>query len=162
MFLFSVTLGLLRLVTNKLAPSHIAFHPLMHSADGLLFGLVTGYLVSGFLVCVLQTLPWHENFLFFDPTYKPDQGVRRVLPPDRVWLALMHRAGAYAFSHRADPDVLQPESFSSRHIRNHLTFDKYGTFEIRYARYRRYGDNRDPLPYRGEFNRQLHRGQDPG
>ena len=30
-------------------------------------------------------------------------------------------------------------------------FDPDGTFELRYARYRRYDDNRDAMPYKGEF-----------
>src|SRR5215210_3775980 len=45
--LFSLSLGLLRLATNNLAAVQIEFHPIMQSAGGILFGLVTGYLVSG-------------------------------------------------------------------------------------------------------------------
>ena len=40
-----------------------------------------------------------------------------------------------------------------------LTFDKYGNFELRYARYRRYNDNREALQYQGEFDQQLGRSQ---
>jgi hypothetical protein len=108
--------------------------------------------VSGFLICAFQTLPWHENFMFFEPKYETgsEHLVRHVLPPDRVWLALMHRAGAYALSRREDPRMSSSPSYYDRYV----TFDKYGSFEMRYARYRRYGDNREPLPYLGEFDQQ--------
>jgi hypothetical protein len=151
--LFAVALGSLRVLTNNLAPSRIEFGGYVQTGAGIFFGLITGYLVSGFLICTLQTLPWHENFMFFEPKYEagPEHLVRHVLPPDRVWLALMHRAGAYAFSNREDSRLGSSSSYYERY----LTFDKYGTFELRYARYRRYGDNRDPMIYLGEFDAEL-------
>jgi len=149
--LFSLVLGLLRTVTNNLASSRIEFRGWLQSGGGILFGLITGYLVSGFLICTLQTLPWHENFMFFEPKYEtgPEHLLRHVLPPDRVWLGLMHRVGAYAFSSGEDPRG-SADSYYERYV----TFDKYGTFELRYARYRRYGDNRGPMPYLGEFDQE--------
>src|SRR5439155_11483888 len=91
--LFAVTLGGLRAVTNNLAGSRVQFEDWLHSGGGILFGLMTGYLLSGFLVCTIQTLPWHENFMFFEQKYQtgPEHALRHVLPPDRVWLALMQR-----------------------------------------------------------------------
>jgi hypothetical protein len=151
--LFSIVLGLLRTATNNLARSRVQFEGWLQSGGGLLCGLLMGYLVSGFLICTLQTLPWHENFMFFDAKYEtgPEHLLRHVLPPDRAWLALMHRAGAYAFSSREDPRQRDSASYYDRYG----TFDKYGSFEQRYARYRRYGDNRDPMPYLGEFDQEL-------
>jgi hypothetical protein len=138
--LFSVILGILRLATNSLSFAAIAFHPIFQRAGGALLGLATGYLISGFLCCLFQTLPWHEHFMGFQPEYDPNQpAMRKLFPPDRVWLALMHRAGSGPFSR---PDQ--------------STFDPEATFEIRYSRYRRYGDNRGPLRYEGEFDRELH------
>lgn len=153
--LFSFVLGLLRAVTNNLASSRVHFDGWLQSGGGLLFGLITGYLMSGFLICTLQTLPWHENFMFFEPKYEtgPEHLLRHVLPPDRVWLGLMHRAGAYAFSNREDP---RPGS-SATYYDRYVTFDKYGNFELRYARYRRYSDNREPMVYLGEFDRERSR-----
>jgi len=140
--LFAITLGLLRLITNNLVRNEIDFPVNLNRAAGAVFGAMTGYLVSGFLICVFQTMPFHENFMFFDAYHDPSKGgIRRVLPPDRVWLALMYRAGLYAFANNDDQ-----------------TFDPNGTFEIRYARYRRYTDVHDPMPYDGEFERELHRG----
>jgi uncharacterized membrane protein required for colicin V production len=153
--LFAMVLGLLRAITNNLASSRVQFDGWLQNGGGILFGLMTGYLVSGFLLCTVQTLPWHENFMFFEPKYEagPEHLLRHVLPPDRAWLGLMHRAGAYAFSNREDP---RP-SPSSRDYDRYLTFDKYGNFEMRYARFRRYGDNREPMLYLGEFDQQLGR-----
>jgi hypothetical protein len=153
--LFALTLGFLRLVTNGLASSRLDFPAWLQSGGGTLFGLLTGYLVSGFLLCTLQTLPWHRNFMFFEPKYQtgPEHMLRHVLPPDRVWLGLMHRAGAYAFSNGEDAKAGPSDSEYDRS----LTFDKYGSFEFRYARYRRYGDNHEPMPYLGEFDQELSR-----
>jgi hypothetical protein len=82
-------------------------------------------------------LPWHERFIDFNPDYDPNlagASLRRVLPPDRVWLALMHKLS----SDRLD-------------WQDNNSFDRNGDFELRYARYRRYSDTRDsPLPYSGE------------
>ena len=116
---FCLALGLLRTITNALANTELSFPPAIQRPGGALFGLITGYLVSGFLICALQTLPWHERFMFFDPHYDPDTNpLRRILPPDHVWLAMMHRAGATGLG--GEP------------------FDPHGTFELRYARYRRH------------------------
>ena len=126
--LFALALGLLRLATNNLASAHLEYHSLVRQGGIVFFGMVTGYLASGFLLCVLQTLPWHANFMGFDYHVDKNAGgakTPRVLPPDHVWLALMHGAM---------PD-----------------FDPDGSFELRYARFRRYDDNRDALPYQGEF-----------
>src|SRR5262249_28608003 len=95
MVLFAFTLGILRLLTNTIAISDLDFPPVLLRGGGVLFGLATGYLASGVLVCILQTLPWHENFMGFE--YKldpaaPASGIRQLLPPDRVWLGLMQRA----------------------------------------------------------------------
>ena len=127
--LFGVTLGLLRLLTNNLANAQLEYYPALRQAGTAAFGLLTGYLASGFLLCVLQTLPWHANFLGFD--YRAGQNAGgpqapRVLPPDHVWLALMHGAM---------PD-----------------FDPDAAFEARYARFRRYDDKRDALPNQGELD----------
>ena len=127
--LFAVALGLLRLATNNLANAHLEYHPVLRQGGTVVFGLLTGYLASGFLLCVLQTLPWQVHFLQFDYRVESNAGgpkSPRVLPPDHAWLALMRGA--------------MPG------------FDPYGTFEMRYARYRRYDDGRDPLPYKGELD----------
>jgi hypothetical protein len=119
--LFTLSLGALRAITHNLASSELALPPAVQQGGAALFGLLTGYLVVGFLMCLLQTLPLNDKFLGFESQVDPGgPGLRRVLPPDRVWLALMHRAGAGPFAQGA-PSPFDPE----------------GTFELRYARLRR-------------------------
>lgn len=137
--IFGLTLAALRTLTNSIARTEIEFHPQIQKPAGAFFGLVCGYLVSGFLACALQTLPWHENFLFYDPHYDPDQKLANVLPPDRVWLAMMHQASEMGLGSGDEP------------------FDEHGSFIMRYARYRRYNDERDPMPYHGEFDSGVYR-----
>jgi hypothetical protein len=159
--LFCITLGALRGLTNYLANIQLAFPPIVQRGGGALFGVATGYLVAGFLLCVLQTLPWHVNFMSFDPTYDTDSAtsIRQFLPPDRVWLGLMYRAGAFGFATAEEDNRPETEQFpdTSEYYKKHFTFDKFGSFEVRYERYRRYTDTRDPLTYSGEFDNELGR-----
>lgn len=137
--LFCVALGGLRWATNNLAVNELDFPMPLLRGGGVFFGLVTGYLISGFLVCVLQTLPWHTEFMGFKAKYGEDaeaNAMRRFLPADRVWLALMHREGLGSFGRSELPGDQQ-------------TFDANASFELRYDRYRRYTDSRDALPYDG-------------
>jgi hypothetical protein len=124
--LFAGTLGLLRWATNALCPNHPEYHPLGNQIGAGLFGLMTGYLLAGFLACLFQTLPWRVDFMGFQHRVEPQSGthkVRRVLPPDRVWLALMHRASDVPLSRGPGKD-----------------FDPDGDFETNYARNRRFKD----------------------
>jgi uncharacterized membrane protein required for colicin V production len=135
--LFLVPLVLLRWVTNQIANRVPDIHPALQYGGGVFFGLVTGYLLSGILICMLQTLPWHQRFMDFDPEYNPSDPnavVRHVLPPDRVWLALMNQLS------------------TERLQWGDNTFDRNGNFELRFARFRRYPDEKtDPRKYEGEF-----------
>jgi hypothetical protein len=133
--LFVPSLLFLRWATNQLASRIPEFHPVLQQVGGAIVGLATGYLLAGFLICWMQTLPWHERFMNFNPYYDPNEAsaaIRSVLPPDRVWLALMHRFSSDRLDLGDDP------------------FDRRGNFELRYARYRRYDDSRDALPHKGE------------
>jgi hypothetical protein len=149
--LFSLSLVLFRLGIQKLTQDYIDYFPMLQQLGGAFFGLLNGYLLSGFLLCVFQTLPWHQNFLGFEPRQTSEAPYRSYLPADRVWLTMMRHAGAYAFSGTA---VKNPEPNYSAYDQ-YETFDRMATFELRYLRYRRYGDNADPLPYFGEFDKAL-------
>jgi hypothetical protein len=138
--IFSLVLILLRTITNYFADTLMDFPEIVQRAGGAIFGLLTGYLICGFLLCVLETLPWDENFMGYEGKADPAaDAIRRYFPPDRVMMALMHRAGASTFDNRDD----------------HLYNRAGGTFELRYARFRRYSE-RDkrttPRPYSGEFD----------
>jgi hypothetical protein len=154
LFLFCAALGLLRTITNALANAEIAFPDLLQRGGGAFFGMVTGYLASGILVCVLQTLPWHENFLGFDPHQDAEAPsvLRRLLPSDRAWLALLFRAGAYPFANRQESGAAVDATRYDRFY----TFDRHGTFEARYARYRRHASGQEPAVYQHEFDKEVH------
>jgi hypothetical protein len=129
--LFGLTFGLLHLVTRLLARQRPAYHPGLQLGGAAVFGLLAGYLLAGFLLCVLDTLPLGPYFPGFQAKIDPDaRGVRlrRVLPPDRAWLALMHRAGLGPFARRGP------------------TFDADGSFEFRYQRLRRQAGAAPPPP----------------
>lgn len=137
--IFCISLAALRLATNTLAHVLVQFPPAVQRPGGFIVGMIVGYLTAGFLLCVLQTIPWHQNFLGFDYEYKsgPENALRHYLPPDRVWLALMHRAGAYTFANQEDE--VRARDSSSPYDR-YKTFDQEGEFELRYARFRRHND----------------------
>src|SRR5260370_8888973 len=91
-FLFCLSLGLLRAITNNLANRQIFFPAVPQQFGAAGVGLLTGYLVSGFLLCALQTLPWHQNFMEFEPRHRDEGNMRRFFPPDRPPLPPMHYA----------------------------------------------------------------------
>lgn len=123
--LFAVVFVPLKMVTGEWSGT-VLDYPLMldRIASGIL-GAIAGYLAAGFLVVVLQTLPWSPNFLGFDhrvdPT-APGAALRRILPPDRVWLATMNRLSEVPLAQTGQP-----------------AFDEDGSFSLRYHRHRRKG-----------------------
>ncbi|HEY7425703.1 MAG TPA: CvpA family protein [Gemmataceae bacterium] len=121
--LFSLTLVFLRWATNALIHTTIEYHAILQQGGAVVFGLLAGYLVAGFLLCVAQTLPLDEHFLKFDARVDASakgEKMRRILPPDRVWLALMHRASIASLSWDEDS-----------------SFDPDGSYELRYGHERR-------------------------
>ncbi len=161
--LFCISFGLIRFAYDKMTVNLIDHYPIVQQFGGAFFGLLSGYLISGFLIAVLQTLPWHENFMGFEPRNKRESTQRSIFPPDRVWLATMRRAGAYTFassyyenlSSGAEKGSKAKAASSNSRYDHYRTFDRQGSFEIRYLRYRRYNDERGPIPYLGEFEEEL-------
>jgi hypothetical protein len=138
MLVFLPSLMVLRLLTNSLAKTHMEYPPLLHRGGSVVCGLVAGYLLSGFLLCVIMTLPLQRDFLGFD-RYKPGESpaLRKFMPPDLVWLAMMHRLSGAGLSGGED------------------RFDSHCNYEVRYERYHRFTLDKDGnevrLPYRGEM-----------
>jgi hypothetical protein len=138
--LFLATLGGLRWVTNNFAPGEIDLNALAQQVGACALSVLTGYLVAGFLICMLQTLPWGQNFMGFSAQVQnPPVPIRAMLPPDRIWLALMHRAGNGPFSKKPE------EAVEGEPIKYH-TFDPEGTFELRYEQKRRVKEQDTPAP----------------
>jgi hypothetical protein len=137
---FAVSLALLRTISNNLVNTQLEYDETLQRGGAAIFGMISGYLTAGFFVCALQTLPWDQNFLGFEAKYEREQSfIRSYLPPDRLWLALMHYGSDNGFANSEDEG-----------------FDEGGTFELRYARHRRHANGQQPVPYRGEFDADLH------
>jgi hypothetical protein len=131
--LFVITLIVLRVVTNLIAVNEPEVLPIASQIGSVLCGLVTGYLVSGFIICAMQTLPIQEDFLGFSSKVEQYGGVaRRFLPSDRVWLAMMHRASVGPLATEGDG------------------FDPRGYFELGFQRHRRYNSRGETIRYHGE------------
>src|ERR1700686_2221109 len=96
--LFSFTLFALRLATNHIAPDLIEEHGAVQHFGAAGVGLVTGYFLAGFLICVMQTLPLDEHFMDFAPPVEHEPFQRSLFPGDRIWLSMMRHAGAAPFS----------------------------------------------------------------
>jgi hypothetical protein len=130
--LFCVTLTVLRLITNVIAANEPEVQPIVQQGGAAVCGALTGYLTAGFIICAMQTLPLSADFLGFNSKVEYVSGVRRFLPSDRVWLALMQRGSLGPLSTDGDG------------------FDPRGYFELGYQRHRRYSAGSDPKRYRGE------------
>ena len=57
--LFAIVLSLLRFATNNFAFSQIEFSPVLQQFGGAGVGVLTGYMLSGFLISAMETLPWY-------------------------------------------------------------------------------------------------------
>ncbi len=150
--LFSLTLFVLRLLTNYLAPDMIDTYGQVQYFGAAGVGVITGYFAAGFLICAMQTLPLEDGFLGFQARTPGEPAHRSIYPPDRVWLVMMRHAGAVPLSWKEE-ERPAGEALMDRYV----TFDRDGTFELRYRRYRRGIEGRPPQPYFGEFDRELGR-----
>jgi uncharacterized membrane protein required for colicin V production len=150
--LFAATLFALRLAMTYLNTEMIDEHGHLQHLGAAAVGLVTGYFLAGFLICATQTLPLDVNYFDFEPRETIlEPGYRAFFPSDRVWLSMMQQASAGAFSAKEE----HPEK--EKAVDRYATFDREGTFELRYMRYRRTTEGRPALPYFGELDRELGR-----
>lgn len=138
--LFSISYMGLRTILNNLTPRRFEYPLLLDQIGGGVTGVLVGYLVSGFIIVMFQTLPWEETFWGFHPVYQTEETTagRKYFPGDRVWLSIMHR-------------VTGPSGMlggGSEH-----QFDPDGSFEVRYGRHRRQPGEDGSRPFQGELYR---------
>jgi hypothetical protein len=140
-FLFLPLLMLGRWLTFSLANTHIEYPPILYRAGGVAGGLLGGYLLAGFLVCAFQTLPLQREFLTFE-VYEPAKthGLRKFMPPDLVWLAMMQNLSRGALTRGKDENEVP------------ILFDPHGTYELRYSRYHRLDEVGKPMIWHGEVD----------
>lgn len=120
--LFCLGLVALRGARRWLVRREIVFPLWLERAGGATFGVLIGYALAGLIFCIWQTLPIQERFLNYDP----QRGVR-LGQPDRLWLAVMHRASR---------ENLRPLRINPAQDESYV-FDPDASFVWRYARYRR-------------------------
>jgi hypothetical protein len=136
--LFCFTYIALRTLVNNLTVRRFEYPMLLDQIGGGVVGALTGYLVSGFIVVMFQTLPWEETFWGFHPVYQTEETTqgRKYFPADRVWLSMMHR-------------VTGPGGMLGGSTENQ--FDPDSSFEVRYGRHRRLSDENTAVPFQGEL-----------
>jgi hypothetical protein len=119
--LFAASYAGLRVAVSHLSPQELDLPARVQQVSSGLVGLLAGYLLAGFLVVTVSTLPLPEKFLDYEARVEAvEPALRRYFPPDRVWLGLMHGLG-------------KPTSWGM----GGETFDPEGTFALRYAKKRR-------------------------
>ncbi|WP_020473210.1 CvpA family protein [Zavarzinella formosa] len=136
--IFAIVLLLCRVTSNAIAGRELDIPPQMSQIGGGIIGAVTGYLVAGFLVCALQTLPWEEKFLGYQPPpTEPTAGrgygfiSKKVIPPDQMWLKLMRHASLKIFE---DEDLSYAKSA-----------EPFDVFTYQFSKYRRLQPDGKPL-----------------
>jgi len=121
--LFAAAYAALRYTADALTPLELELPARLQQVASGVAGAVAGYLLSGFLVVMVSTLPLSEKFLGYEPTIENvEPPMRRYVPADRVWLGLMqHLSKSTLLGSGAEAGVFDPE----------------GTFVLRYAKKRR-------------------------
>ncbi|MEZ6140709.1 MAG: CvpA family protein [Zavarzinella sp.] len=127
--IFLPTLLGLRFACQYFANRELYFPGKWSQIGGLVFGAITGYMISGFVVCVMQTLPWQHNFMGYKLENETGLGVR-MLPADQFWLRLMARA---------DRVILESSGKSHQQILQE--------YSARFAKHRRVKDGKPPEQY---------------
>jgi uncharacterized membrane protein required for colicin V production len=128
--IFALVFVGVRLLSMAIVEKDLDIPPLMSQSVGAIVGFINGYFLSGFILCVLQTIPWEEQFLGF--LAHDSKGLQsRAFPPDQIWLKMMLRGNTTIFERE---DVLpQGETIEN--------------FSYHFAQHRRFTETRDPKPY---------------
>jgi hypothetical protein len=132
MVMFLICLIILRVITDQVSPGMVRLPKPIYHLGGLVFGLGSGAMMAGILLCVLDTAPVHRKIfgmLAYDsqPPYK--QGL------DRVWLAFVQRSSGYSFSIYDEDAERDPEG----EFENIRVFDPHGAWLIEHQNGRPYG-----------------------
>jgi uncharacterized membrane protein required for colicin V production len=113
--LFSVTLLVLRIITDRLISGNINFPTLVDRIGATFFGLISSMIVVGMVLIGFQHLAIPAEFLKYNryPNLEKLEEERSLFPgPDRFVLSLMSHASTFSFSGQNSfsqdhPDLLQ-------------------------------------------------------
>jgi len=126
--IFCGVLAILREVTDRLAPTKVAFPQLVERIGGGIAAFLTGWVMVAFTAATLHTAPVSRDDI------QPTPEARMFLGPDREWLGWVRgsslsgpfsRGGAFPTK---SGDCLRPD----------LMFDRNADFILRYADRRTY------------------------
>ena len=144
MVTFLICLIFLRIITDQVSPGMVRLPVPIYHLGRLVFGLGTGALMAGILLCVLDTAPIHRKIfgmIAYDtqPPYK--QGL------DRAWLAFVQRSSGYSFS-IYDENLDDSQKDKEGEFENIRVFDPNGAWLIEHQNARPFGgegsDNKVP------------------
>ncbi|MDB5352452.1 MAG: hypothetical protein JWN86_3699 [Planctomycetota bacterium] len=95
LFLFLITMVILRVITDMIAPRMVRLPTPVYHLGRLLFGFATSAMTVGIMLCVLYTAPVHRRvFNAIDFETKPPFGQGL----DRLWLAFVQFTTENAYS----------------------------------------------------------------
>jgi colicin V production protein len=105
--LFAVFVTIFREIEIRLCPELVRFPNSVHRAGGVVFGLATGWLLAGFILCAVQTVPFYPSLGL---GYSIERKSMFGAGVDRQWLAFVHRTSKHTFE--SDPALVFDEDAS--------------------------------------------------
>jgi hypothetical protein len=136
LLLFIVTLVILRLTTETIAPAMVRFPTPIYHLGRILFGLACGCLLIAILLLSFYTAPVHKKVfgvISYDTKPPFHQGL------DRFWLAFFQYTTGYVFADYSNPS-------SDSEFGHARVFDPHGEWLILHQNARPYGEDFVPLP----------------
>jgi uncharacterized membrane protein required for colicin V production len=134
--IFIVTLFILRIVTESIAPAMVRFPKALYQLGRFFFGFAGATLTVAILILAFETSPVHKKvFGVMDYDFKPpfNQGI------DRYWLAFFQHTTGAVFADYRSPTV-------DRVYGNARVFDPRGEWLIQHQNARPYGTDIVPEP----------------
>jgi hypothetical protein len=133
MTLFIVSVLLLRLTTESLAPTMVRFPTGVYHAGRVLFGFAGAVATIGFLVVACHTMPVHKKvFTVIDYKYKPPFG----FGIDHKWLGFFQYTTGYTF-----PNYNSPTRDWMGEFGNAKIFDPKAEWLLNHEMVRPYGES---------------------
>jgi hypothetical protein len=124
--LFGLSVFLLRLMAEKIAPGFIAVHSRLYDVCRFGFAAMTGYVTAAFLLAALHTAPLPREFMGFTPERKNFFG---FTAPDREWLGFVQYVSEKSMRSSDDGRIFDGAEFQVEGHDNQV----WPTYIIRYA-----------------------------
>ncbi len=128
--IFAVTLGILRVLSDRLSNVRVRFFKPVEMAGGIFFALWTAWIVGSFALTSLHTAPLAQHSFGGDFQPKIDEYMFFGLGPDRKWLAFNHSLSEGAYS-KSTTNTFDPDAdFVLRYDDRRAQFEKEGDFRV--------------------------------